>query len=473
MSLSSSQQLEHGGLSLHQHASTVPLLDLPTELILLVAHQLDEHHVLALLQTNPRLHDLLITYLYKRNLESLDPAFCSCCEKGLDAAVERMLSLGADPNTLRIWRSDRDRQDSALALAAHRGHLNVVKVLLKHGANVNFHAKNIPSALGKAAAQSVNFRPRLTRCCPPPIPIEHHPAEFIDNGCRDYEEIIRVLLEHGANPNSLESRGRTPLNIATHFTNPKIVELLIQYGATLEVVDLPEGWDPLTYRTTPIKFLCQSSCPSRTEMLDLLLKHGADINFADKNNETPIFAVATEWDIDNNEDLLKEFVARGAQVNYQNSDGNTPLHVCDDHQDQLIPILLENGADINMRNNSGQTPLLFHLVQWRGYHAELLLEAGADHTLVDDLGFSPLAAAVENWNTDVVKMLLDRGADVHYKSSNGDTLLHIAARQDNREMLKLLLEHGADRNSRAANGLLPKGLVNDEECEQILTHYAI
>lgn len=58
-------------------------------------------------------------------------------------------------------------------------------------------------------------------------------------------EIVRLLLENGANPNVVNCNGSTALSIAIYFKNYALAELLIRYGANTDIVDGLSGKLPL------------------------------------------------------------------------------------------------------------------------------------------------------------------------------------------------------------------------------------
>jgi ankyrin repeat protein len=106
----------------------------------------------------------------------------------------------------------------------------------------------------------------------------------------------------------------------------------------------------------------------KLELVEELLKKGADANKLNKLNETPLM-VAAECD---STEIIQLLLAYGAKINKQGHEANTPLHCAvnlsidgtiqsggapGDEPTDIIIFLLENGADLHAKNNSGKTPI--------------------------------------------------------------------------------------------------------------------
>lgn len=74
-------------------------------------------------------------------------------------------------------------------------------------------------------------------------------------------------------------------------------------------------------------------------------------NSRDQNGYTPIHAAVEYAHLD----LLKYLIDHGGDINVKDSDGDTPLHACE--QVSVAEKLVELGADINAKNDEDQTPL--------------------------------------------------------------------------------------------------------------------
>jgi ankyrin repeat protein len=53
----------------------------------------------------------------------------------------------------------------------------------------------------------------------------------------DNIELVKLLLEYGADVNSKDDDGYTPLSIACKYKNTELVKLLIEHGADIDMVD--------------------------------------------------------------------------------------------------------------------------------------------------------------------------------------------------------------------------------------------
>jgi ankyrin repeat protein len=145
-------------------------------------------------------------------------------------------------------------------------------------------------------------------------------------------------------------------------------------------------------------------------------------------------------------DVVKALVKDGAQVNYADQHGNTPLMaaIWEGHA-ALFRFLVARGALVSGRNKFGFTPLVLAVHYERIPMVKALLAHGAPINETYRLRVAdgratknPLLAAVQRGNAALVALLLRHGADPLIVDGDGRTLLEIATSQDATKVLRVL-----------------------------------
>lgn len=153
-------------------------------------------------------------------------------------------------------------------------------------------------------------------------------------------------------------------------------------------------------------------------------------------------------------DLVDFLISAGAEVNAQDSGGQTPLHVASSYGNrQIIEVLLNHKAVVNARDENGQCPV--HLAAREGHPSvvELLLEKGANVQILDSFKMSPFHHAAIHGRPEIMESLLkNRGTfNLNCKDDYGYTPLDWAVDKKNVEAVRLLLENGAMPSDRTLN----------------------
>ncbi|XP_039262722.1 fibronectin type 3 and ankyrin repeat domains 1 protein-like isoform X2 [Styela clava] len=165
--------------------------------------------------------------------------------------------------------------------ASQKGFLNVVNILLEHGADVE--AKN---ASGKNS---------LMLAC------------FIGN-----LEIVKRLRLSGASWDVMDRGGSTPVHWAVDSGNPELVEWMVSDGAKIGIRDRTAGW-------TPLLRCCALS--GNKKIAHSLIKMGSNVNASDEDGKTPLMIAA----LNGHTDLVKELVTYGANVDAKNKYGKSAI----------------------------------------------------------------------------------------------------------------------------------------------------
>jgi ankyrin repeat protein len=134
----------------------------------------------------------------------------------------------------------------------------------------------------------------------------------------------------------------------------------------------------------------------RIDMIDPLVKAGADINAYDDRGFTPVILAAYNGQAA----TVDALIAKGANACRPDRDqGNTAqMGVAFKGEDAIAARLLKAGCDVNARNNAGQTALMMASLFNRTRQVEMLLAAGADRTIKDGAGRSASSVAADQGN---------------------------------------------------------------------------
>ncbi|KAK9717405.1 Zinc-finger associated domain (zf-AD) [Popillia japonica] len=155
----------------------------------------------------------------------------------------------------------------------------------------------------------------------------------------------------------------------------------------------------------------------------MLLKREADINIKDKEGNTPL-GTAIRYDKDSIQLLLRY----RADVNATNRMGETPLfHTIEINDIQKMEILVNADANVNIQDVNGNTAL--HIATDKGYSALielLLLKANANVNIVNKWGETPLHKAVSAKSEDAVELLLKHQPDIYATNCRHETPLLLA-----------------------------------------------
>lgn len=299
--------------------------------------------------------------------------------------VKRLLAAGADPNLM----SKKDTfgfSDSALeiALAKGKGEMDSIQALLAAGAKVGREevmaavTSRYPQylrAMLDAGGEVPRIEPNQRE-----TPIWNRLSGYgPDDEGEDTVACAELLTERGISPHD-PAYAHTPLHSAARWGNGALVRYLLEHGFSANVAN-EDARTPLM------------GCNEHVTIAKMLLEAGADVNAQDKEGRTPLMQEMMR------EDVVQMLLNAGANPNLRNKNGETALmfHLhnpdsigggnmdanghfmtwCGSQQNvPVIRALIAKGADVNKPDAEGERPLQAVSENEREVRA-LLINAGA------------------------------------------------------------------------------------------------
>jgi ankyrin repeat protein len=145
----------------------------------------------------------------------------------------------------------------------------------------------------------------------------------------------------------------------------------------------------------------------------------------------------------------------------------------------IVELLINKGADVNYENKNGKTPLLAAIDNSnREKHekekgkennyevscdiVKLLIDKGANVSALNKDGINPIEHAIYGNNYEIMDLLFEKGVKINDKNGSGNTPLHLAVYRNNLAMVNFLIGKGADINEINAKNLTPLLVVKDK-----------
>lgn len=338
--------------------------------------------------------------------------------------VKKLIEHGADINI-------KTKKGYTLLLYAVRcGQWEMTKWLIEHGAEIKTDTRDHRNVLMSA-------------------------FEYIDY--TDWEknwEMIKYLVQHGADIDQVDQYGETLLHKAAGHNHWDLVEWLLQQGANPQIKDQKGETLLFTY----------NGCPAHIIQL-LAEKHGIDVNEKNNNGMTSLHHSAMYC---RSLDSFAALITHGANVNIQDLQGNTPLHVAARYGSlERTEYLAKRMKNVDIQNTEGRTALHCAAEQDQKKNCNLLLSLGADLNAKDHSGNSLLDIVFKHHASSVFNMLVEKHhVDVNMQDQNGHTMLDLI-------LIHHTYWHDSQYLAKDIEQLILQGAkLNNQESQQSLVYRA-
>ena len=296
-----------------------------------------------------------------------------CSKNGFSNKVKPVINLNKSyRNDLQLWRTlNIETINKLLEYAIRQHNLNRMKFLLKLGGNPNGQLEVHNIYVDDEG--NILYYPYLLALINQLSPLyQHNPnIEKLDT---PIEELIEYLLGYGADPNILDNNDvliggapKSALFFAVNYNQPRVIELLIQYGADMNYVLHDKSLLMLAIRKTFF------------ELAELLIIHQANLDYINPSTgESAILILLNK----NQTDLVRLMIQKGANINYRNpfSEKTLLMFLVEYEELELIRIVLDKGARINDVDIHNRSALYYaqHIVNIPNREIiQLLLSRGA------------------------------------------------------------------------------------------------
>jgi ankyrin repeat protein len=394
----------------------------------------------------------------------------------LEAVRERLARTPLDKS--------KDEGEVLLSIAAgsHLAGVDMLRLLVENGANVNGVGKQLDGTPLSVAAKSGDIdkvRFLLEAGADPHLstssgytPLIH--AVYGQSPTRP--QVVRLLLDVGADPNVVTGYGESPLGTALYFSDFATLRILLDAGADMKTL----GWNALMYAiafgtvdevqaelqggAVPNEDRKRGMTPWHLCLLvgdvpkaEKLLEHGAKLEADD------LFTAVGK----DNPEMVRWLLDKGADPNAQDSYQHTVLSRAATWQaNACVKLLIEAGANVQTEDHVHSQPI--------GHAStpeilKLLAAAGADINYISGEGYTRLKYAAERGQVEMVRALLEMGADTDAETKRySTTALYSAVQQDDLEIARLLLEAGANPNAQNVDRWFPLANAQSIEMVQLL-----
>lgn len=359
---------------------------------------------------------------------------------GKTEVVQELIAAGVDINI----RIKEFFIFDAMYFAVDKEHLDIVKILIAAGADLNWSDPGLSPLLKAIKKQNIELLQLLLDAgAKVEFKTGFNPLVYAA-GQVDNPEIIRLLLEAGCNANSTNSMGDTALVDACLHGHEAVIKLLLASGADankprkdklaplIAVFSVPQINQSMS--RWGIEGDVNNLSARMVTIIRALADSGANLNIRGSLGKTALMLAAEGGYFD----IAQVLIEKGTDVN-----------AVEDFSQALIPDLFKGMEEALEERSERKTALLYAAENGNTEIVNALLAAGADFSIADKKNRTALDVAIQQGHTAIVRLLENAGAQVLNSATHfSEAALLGAAKQGNLEILRSALQAGINPNTK-------------------------
>ncbi|XP_021701891.1 serine/threonine-protein phosphatase 6 regulatory ankyrin repeat subunit B isoform X2 [Aedes aegypti] len=315
-------------------------------------------------------------------------------EAGNQSMCRELLSA----QTADQLKATTNNGDTALHLAARRKDVEMARILLDYGANVDLQNGDGQTALHIAAAEGD-------------------------------ESMVKYFFSVRASAGIIDNQDRTPMHLAAENGHASIIEILAdKFRAS--IYERTKDGSTLMHI---------ASLNGHAECATTLFKKGVYLHMPNKGGARSIHTAAKYGHVG----IISTLLNKGEKVDVPTNDNYTALHIAvQSAKPAVVETLLGFGAEVHVRGGKlRETPLHIAARVADGDRCALmLLKSGAGANKTTDDGQTPVHVAAKYGNVQTLDLLLEDNGDPLIKSNVGETPLHLGARNCHPAIVRHLID---------------------------------
>ena len=348
---------------------------------------------------------------------------------GNSAVVEFLCKKGADPNL-----ADNNGMTPIL-YASRQGKHPAVKKLYELGADIN-------SASLHGKKNQFNLKPGSTPLLLTLRRVYGDSSALTRNKVagqklKDCFNMADFLISHGADMNTQDENGNSPLADATASGSVTVMEYLINKGADVNLAN--------NRGETPVIIAVKNKKP---EKVRALINSGtADLNRKDFKGQSPLL-----WAIKNRDITCGTlFLNNGADASEVLANGEPLLlmTIRNNYSNfNFSELLIEKGANVNATDKDGNTALMLIAEKKCGLTVRNWVESGKMRNVNEQ---TAIKQVLEKKCFNIAKKLVESGAKINTHDNYGINAYALAKYGENQNIINYLKDHGADSSAWKAH----------------------